>query len=96
MRKDLQLSIVRPKLMDMSTLENATRRSILEDLWISKRISEATIEATEVAPDTMNLAIYDNRRRLKGLRDEFAEAEMQRLATIRIVGETRPTLGDRI
>jgi hypothetical protein len=82
--------------VDVSTLEYATSRPIRKYLGVAKRISEARVEAAKVAPEVVNFSVYEKWWGLEGVRDKSAETEVQCLAAVIIVSETRPSMGKAV
>ena len=74
----------------MSAHKNATRRAIGKDFGIGERMSQASSDTAKVGPKAVDLAVYEERFRDIVVRDERARFQMEHLATVLVLSESRP------
>src|SRR5882762_1671213 len=88
----LQFCISHSTLMDMSAHKNATRRAIGKDFGIGERMSQASSDTAKVGPKAVDLAVDEKRFRDIVVRDESARFQMEHLATVLVLSESRPVV----
>ena len=84
--------ILHSTLMDVPALKDIARGAIGKKLGVGYRMAQATPEPAEVIPEVEGFAVKGKRLCDVVVRDEPAKPEMERLATILVVGEAWPSL----
>jgi hypothetical protein len=82
--------------MNMSPYENATRRAIGENPWISERMTQAASDAADVGPKGVDLAVDEERFRDVVVGDEGAGCQVKRLAAVLVLLESWPAVWPKV
>lgn len=82
--------------MDMAAYKNATRRTIGKHFRIGKRMSQATSSTAKIGPKSVDLAVDEKRFRDIVVRDERARSQMEHLATVLVLSESRPVMWPKV
>jgi hypothetical protein len=82
--------------MDMSSHKNATRRAIGKDFRIGERMSQASSNTAKIGPKTVDLAVDEKRFRDIVVRDERARIQLEHLATVLVLSESRPGMWPKV